>query len=302
MSHIGNIGRKMLTAQCFPYILGGTKRKDVLLMKKKEGTVTPISVALAPKYDATKERDENIVGQRIAEARKKKGMSIAAFSDYLENFGVKISTGGAGKWETGYSIPNAYQLIAICTALDIQDQIPFFMSNYAPALNSEGERKVAEYKEDLIASGKYRPAPRLTAIRRIERPVYEMPVSAGTGNFLDDGRFEMVSVPENMLPEGTDFGVRVTGDSMEPMYHDGQIAWVKECAQVNIGEVGIFIYDGEGFIKVYDEQEPDEDHADDYTDSYGVVHNQPVLVSLNEKYADRIIAPGRFFKTVGKVL
>jgi len=267
---------------------------------KKEGKVTPIS---AGKYDATKEKNENIVGQRIAEARKKKGMSIVDFSKYMENFGVKISRGGAGKWETGYSIPNAYQLIAICTALDIQDQLPFFIGDYTPTLNDEGERKVAEYKADLIASGKYRPAPKQSStIRFVECPVYDMPVSAGTGNFLDDGQYEMVSVPENMLPSGTDFGVRVTGDSMEPMYHDGQIVWVKECSQVGVGEVGIFIYDGDGFIKVYNEQAPDEDHTEEYTDSYGMIHNQAVLVSLNEKYADRVIEPGRFFKTVGRVL
>ena len=273
------------------------------MLFRSEGKVTPITAARAAVYDAEKEKEENIVGQRITEARKKKVLSIAAFSEYLKGFGVKISTGGAGKWETGYSIPNAYQLIAICNALDIQDQIPFFMGNYTPALNSEGERKVTEYKADLVASGKYRPAPRLGSnIRGIERPVYEMPVSAGTGNFLDDGRYEMVSVPENILPEGTDFGVRVTGDSMEPMYHSGQIVWVKECAQVNVGEVGIFIYDGDGYLKVYDEQEPDEDHAEEYTDSYGVLHNQPVLVSLNDKYDPRVVEPGRFFKTVGRVL
>ena len=267
---------------------------------KKEGKVTPISAA---KYDAAKEKEENVVGQRIAEARKKKGMSIVAFSEYMANFGVKISSGGAGKWETGYSIPNAYQLIAICTALDIQDQLPFFIGDYTPTLNDEGERKVAEYNADLVASGKYRPSPKQSsAIRLVECPVYDMPVSAGTGNFLDDGRYEMVSVPENMLPSGTDFGVRVTGDSMEPMYHDGQIVWVKECAQVHVGEVGIFIYDGDGFIKVYDEQEPEEDRAEEFTDSYGMVHLQPVLVSLNEKYPPREIETGKYFKTVGRVL
>ena len=29
-----------------------------------------------------------------------------------------------------------------------------------------------------------------------------------------------------MLPEDTTFGVRISGDSMEPEFHDGQIAWV----------------------------------------------------------------------------
>lgn len=272
-------------------------------MKRIEGTVIPIASAQARAYDAAKEKEENIVGLRIAEARKKKGLSIAAFSVYLEQYGVKISTGGAGKWETGYSIPNAYQLIAICNALDIEDQIPFFMKNYMPALNAEGERKVEEYKADLIASGKYRPAPRLTSvIRFVEMPVSSLAVSAGTGNFLDDGNFEMISFPEDKVPEGADFGIRVSGDSMEPVYHDGQIVWVQECDQIAVGQVGVFIYDGEGYLKMYSEQEPDDSIADEFTDSFGTVHPQPVLESYNRNYDPRAIRPGAVFHVVGKVL
>ena len=271
-------------------------------MKKKEGKITPISAAQGMAYDAAREKEENIVGLRLAEARKRKGFSIATFSEYLQNFGVKISTGGAGKWETGYSIPNAYQLIAICKALEIEDQLQFFTGNYAPELNETGIRKVQEYRADLIASGKYRPTPRRKAIRFIDMPVSNLAVSAGTGNFLDDGNFEMISFPEDKVPDGADFGIRVSGDSMEPVYHDGQIVWVQECDQVGLGQVGVFIYDGEGYLKMYSEQEPDESVADDFTDSYGTVHPQPVLESYNQKYEPREIRPGTVFQVVGRVL
>ena len=176
------------------------------------------------------------------------------------------------------------------------------MKNYTPALNSEGERKVQEYRADLIASGKYRPAPRRTAIRFIDMPVSNLAVSAGTGNFLDDGNFEMISFPEDKVPDGADFGIRVSGDSMEPVYHDGQIVWVQECEQVGISQVGVFIYDGEGYLKMYSEQEPEESVADDFTDSYGTVHPQPVLESYNQKYDPRPIRPGTVFQVVGRVL
>ena len=58
-----------------------------------------------------------------------------------------------------------------------------------------------------------------------------------------------------------------TGCSYCSYYHDGQIVWGKQCGQVNIGEVGIFTYDGEGYIKVYDEQEPDEEQQEAFSDS-----------------------------------
>ncbi len=272
-------------------------------MKKKEGKIVPISAAQGMKYDAAAEMDVNVIGLKIREARKKKGLSIAGFTERLKAFGCDVSVGAAGKWELGYSIPNAYQLVAICLALEIEDQIPFFMKNYTPALNSEGERKVQEYRADLIASGKYRPAPRQSkVIRFIDMPVSDLPVSAGTGNFLDDGNFEMISFPEDKVPDGADFGIRVSGDSMEPVYHDGQIVWVQECEQVGIGQVGVFIYDGEGYLKMYSEQEPDEAVADDFMDSYGTIHPQPVLESYNQKYEPRPIRPGTVFQVVGRVL
>lgn len=255
------------------------------------------------KYDAAAEKRENIVGVRIAQARKRKGLSIAAFSALLGRYGVKISTGGAGKWETGYSIPNAYQLIAICNALEIEDQIPFFMGGYSPALNSEGERKVAEYRDDLIASGKYCPAPKQAGvITYITMPVSNLCVSAGTGAFLDDGNFEMISFPADKVPEGADFGVRVSGDSMEPVYHDGQIVWVQECDTIGVGQVGVFIYDGDGYLKKYGEREPDGDVLEEFTDSFGAVHPQPVMESYNEKYEPKAVLPSARFQVVGRVL
>ena len=274
-------------------------------MKNKEVNENNPSSSLmnTQKYNAADEKEKNIIGQRITEARKSKGLSLLSFSKLLATYGVTISTGGAGKWETGYSIPNAYQLIAICNALDIMDQLPSFMGNYMPALNDTGLKKVEEYKADLVASGRYRPSPKLTTIITYVRiPVSNLCVSAGTGAFLDEGNFEMIDFPADEVPTGADFGVRVSGDSMEPHYHDGQIVWIHECETLSPGEVGVFIYDGEGYIKVYEEQDPDEGSADDYTDSYGVIHRQPVLWSYNPAYEPRPVRPSALFQIVGRVL
>jgi hypothetical protein len=55
-------------------------------------------------------------------------------------------------------------------------------------------------------------------------------------------------------------------------------------------------------LKKYDEHTPDKSQAELLTDSYGVVHNQPVLVSLNTKYSPILISPEQRFEIVGKVL
>lgn len=253
-------------------------------------------------YDAATEKSENTIGQRIAEARKNAGMSQQSFADFLTSFGLDIQKAAESQWETGRTVPNAYQLVAICAALDIDD-VRFFIKSNTPALNEEGQRRVAEYKADLIASGRYRPVSKAkSVIRYREMPVSSLVASAGTGAFLDDGNFDMVSFPENSIPDEAEFGIRVSGDSMEPVYHDGQIVWVEQCDNIGIGEVGIFILDGDGYIKSYDEQEPDDSIKENFIDAYGVMHNQPVLVSYNQAYRPRTVSPSSDFRLVGRVL
>lgn len=254
-------------------------------------------------YNADAEHELNIIGIRISEARRNRGLSLKAFSNLLRDYGVAVSGGAISKWEMGTRVPNAYQLIAICNALGVEDELPFFMEAYHPMLNEEGQRKVGEYRADLIASGKYRPEPQVkNIVKYISMPVSTLTVSAGTGSFLDEGNFEMIDFPESSVPDRAEFGIRVSGDSMEPVYHDGQIVWVQQCERVGIGEVGVFICDGDGYLKAYGEQEPDESMADELTDSYGVIHPQPVMISYNQAYEPRVISPTSKFQVVGRVL
>ncbi len=255
-------------------------------------------------YNAADEQALNIIGQRIAQARNRTGLSLVKFSRLLANYGVSVSSVAINKWELGYTVPSAYQLVAVSKALNMDVDFSVFTNTpLMPELNEEGLKKVAAYKADLIATGKYKPKPTVNnPIRFVDMRVSSLAVSAGTGAFLDEGNFEMVSFPEHTVPQGADFGLYVTGDSMEPVYHDGQIVWVQQCEQIGIGEVGIFIYDGEGYIKMYDEQKPDDDELESYTDSYGVVHMKPVLHSFNKKYAPRVISAHAGFEIVGRVL
>ena len=136
----------------------------------------------------------------------------------------------------------------------------------------------------------------------MDMPVSLLSVSAGTGEFMDENNFETISFPEDTVPYGAEFGVRVAGDSMEPVYQNGQIVWVQRCVSLRPGEVGIFVYDGNGYMKLYTEQDPDEDRAEAFTDSYGMTHSQIVLVSYNKKYDPIVVQPESSFGVVGRVL
>ncbi len=252
-------------------------------------------------YNAAKDRECNYIGNQIRAARKSMKLSLEQLSQILMGYGVDIGRVAVNKWEKGISIPSAYQLLAVCAALHLEDGFDYFVSNTKrPLLNAEGRRKVKEYREDLIASGKYREVPPVLEIRYLDMPVSDLPVSAGTGAFLDEGNFEMVSFPESSIPDGAEFGVRVSGDSMEPVYHDGQIVWVQRCETLRTGEVGVMIYDGQGYIKAYAEQEPDDPEA--YLSSDGVRRMQPVMVSYNKAYAPKPASPELEFRIVGRVL
>lgn len=261
-----------------------------------------------PFYNAEQERRENIIGQRIQEVRKAHGVSLEGLGYLLSQYGIDMKQTGIGRWESGTVIPNAYQLMALSHIFQIEDPKTLFTETPtdADALNEEGLRKVREYKEDLIASGKYRPAPAPAAGSNVlkfrEMPMSLLPVSAGPGAFLDENNFELRRFPADEIPDGAEFAIRISGDSMEPVYSSGQIIWVQLCKQLRPGDVGIFEYDGNGYVKMYDEQYPEETFLDEYTTSDGQVLPQPVLVSYNEAYAPRPVNPNTSFCIIGRVL
>ena len=100
-----------------------------------------------------------------------------------------------------------------------------------------------------------------------KRPIllYDLPVSAGPGVYLDDSTAATINVPDNEKTRNSDYALRISGNSMEPKYHDGDILLVQNADSVDIGELGIFVLDGNGYFKKY---------------------GGDTLVSLNPEYGD----------------
>ena len=86
-----------------------------------------------------------------------------------------------------------------------------------------------------------------------KRPVvlYELPVSAGVGTFLDGIGTSDILIPDNAKTGDADYALRISGNSMEPKYHNGDILLVEETDGVEVGEAGIFILDGAGYFKIF---------------------------------------------------
>lgn len=267
------------------------------------GKDTHNALAAPEGYNAASAKAHNLIGEKIAAARRLRGLSLNAFSQLLGRYGLSIQRQGLGKWESGDAVPNGYQLLAVCHALEIEDGLAYFTGQAPEALNAAGLQKLCAYKQDLIASGRYKPEQIAeTKITYIEMPVSTLSAAAGTGTFLDEENFDLMRFPAASVPAGAEFGIRVRGDSMEPVYQDGQIVWVKTCNSLRPGEVGIFMYDGNGYIKVYGEQTPEASLEDAYRDMNGDLRMQPVLISYNENYAPRPVSPELGFCIVGRVL
>ena len=258
-------------------------------------------------YNAETERKMNRIGKKIQEIRQSRGIQQKELSRMLKNYGVSVSAAAISKWEMGDAVPNPYQLFALCSALHYDHINEFFTTgDYAglSELNKEGQAKVQEYIRILTASKLFTNNTERVrkTLSKIEIKVFDLPASAGTGAFIDSDSFEKVSFPEQDVPEGTDFGIRIYGNSMMPNYRDGQIAMVHRQDTLRNGDIGIFLVDNDAYIKQYTERVPDKKERDEYTAHDGTVYPKITLVSLNPEYKNITVKPSQRLTVIGKVL
>ena len=229
---------------------------------------------------------KNDIGKIINSIREGRGMSQKELALSLEKYGIAVTNQAVSKWENGTTLPNAHQFIALCDVLDIEDVAGVFLGKKTEGifegLNSAGIKKAMEYIELLRASGMYKSGGEIINLRKL--PLYDIAVSAGTGQFLDSDRYELIEVGEE-VPITANFGVRISGDSMEPRFQDGQIVWVTQDRNLRTGDIGIFLYDGDVYCKKLEKT------------SSGVR-----LLSENPKYRPISVRPEREFRVFGRVV
>ncbi|MCR5822984.1 MAG: helix-turn-helix domain-containing protein [Lachnospiraceae bacterium] len=256
------------------------------------------------------------IGTTIAKKRKEAKLSQGELAERMGDFGFNPSAASVSSWEKDVSVPNALQFLALCKVLGIRNINGEFLKDEIGigdpfgGLNAEGRKRAEEYIALLLLSDEYREKKKTPeilgidkAIRRIDktekgdkveikiRPaatriikLFDLPVSAGTGEFLDGEDYEEVEVGEE-VSASADFGLRIKGNSMEPRYKDGQTVWVKSCKDLSDGEIGIFLLNGDAYCK---KLKKDKDGVS--------------LISLNPSYKPIRIKDGDVITILGKVL
>lgn len=229
------------------------------------------------------------VGQIISNNRKKKGLSQPELAAALEKEGFNISYKTISSWEKDGSEPSVTTFMVLCKVLEIADVYEEYFGcnpkNPVMKLNEEGRERVLEYTELLVNSEKFnKTSADIVAFPTREIRLYTTMVSAGTGNFLEGEDYEVIEVGDD-VPEGADFGVRITGDSMKPKFLNHQTIWVHRQDYLDNGEIGIFCLNDMSYCKKLQD------------DNDGLF-----LISLNKKYDPIPVKDTDSFRIFGKVV
>ncbi len=114
--------------------------------------------------------------------------------------------------------------------------------------------------------------------------IFDQPVSAGPGNFLEGDEFEEYPHDASVPAEAT-FGIRISGDSMKPFCNTSDVLWVHSQNTLEHNETGIFLLDGQAYCKKLQ------------SNKKGIA-----LVSLNKKYQPIPVNEYSDFRVLGKVV
>lgn len=219
------------------------------------------------------------LSDRIKEARLKSGLTQEQLADKI---GAAKST--VTGYEKGNRIPPAATvgLIADATNVDAnflyQDEVKERKENNVSLEELSMIKKYRLIKKhspdgasvvDTVLDREYSIAEKLKEqkehIEEVEKGTFQNDIhnadirlinyyyrlaSAGTGQIVFDmpptKKIEIPDVPEY---KKVDYAIGVNGDSMEPEYNDGDILLIEMTEDIENGEIGIFIVEGESYVK-----------------------------------------------------
>lgn len=246
------------------------------------------------------------IGKRLKEARENVGLKQSELGKL-----VGVTGGAIANYENEVSHPKEPVMYALINALHVEPNFLFqdcvkTLSQSNRGLTREA-REVAEAYQGLDERGKgairaaiqyeRHPATEPAKPKMPPKPkrqdgiaeirVYDQVAAAGLGNYLDEPAAHTEEFPLEAVPERADFGVVISGDSMEPAIKNGATVFVQAVPTVEHGEIGIFVLNGKAYCK---RLEIDRSRR------------EVRLVSLNPAYEDIIIKPSDRLDTQGKVV
>ena len=238
-------------------------------------------------------------GGKIKEARKAKNLTQKQLA---EKIGAKHNS--VSDWENNKNKPDPDTIELLCGVLDITPNYLLSLETveFSPVekLLIKKYRSLDPHGQDMVDTILVKEYERVSKYGKLTAPAtiiefhpkqdnnllvlpyFRAGVSAGTGIFIlgneaeDD--IELPALPEY---EAADFAIDINGDSMEPDFSHDDIALVQRDAEMHIGDIGVFIVNGDAFIKELGEKE---------------------LISRNKDYKNIPIHEGDNVVCMGKVI
>lgn len=215
---------------------------------------------------------------RLRIARTESGLKQ---QDVADKLGIKANT--ISNWEKGRTEPDIDTFVKLCEIYNI-DCADLLSDVYAfkrisrdislfefehikkyRALDATGRAHVdavMEWEGDRMKLLQERSANIISLESRINTPAkrrisyYYRNASAGTGELVLDPLPEKdLEIPDIPKYRDVSYAIGVNGDSMEPIYHDGDVLLVEATGELKIGDIGIFLVNNECYVKKMGETE-----------------------------------------------
>lgn len=201
------------------------------------------------------------IGSRIKEARTALNYTQSELAEALE-----ITTGAVANYENEVSVPKPEILYKLMNVLKCDANYLYqdmYNSKNNDFIISSNEQSLIKKYRSLDGYGRKAINNLLeveyercnTVIEEdmpayITKPYYAVGASAGNGEYLfDDLDKTSITLPDTPLNNKADLVIAVRGHSMEPTYQDGDKLLVKKQSELNVGDIGVFIINGESFVK-----------------------------------------------------
>ena len=234
------------------------------------------------------------IGLKIKEFRDQRGLTQKELADLIEMGNTTIAN-----YEKGFRTPKKNTLFKIANALNvtIDDLFPILKQSDNSIIESIEEilfkLDPEPYQRNVLTCAERQLEEQKQAKKRLAEVhdifveyiaynYYDQPVSAGTGQYLNEVQIETIQLPVKV---DADFVCPIDGDSMEPDYKSGDYVFVKLSVDLPNAAVGVFDYEGEAYIK-----------------QLIIEKDKAYLRSFNKKYKDIPINSDSDFRIIGKVV
>ena len=190
---------------------------------------------------------------RIKQLCKQNGIPISKLEEECG-----ISRNSIGRW--GQSVPSVDKVQKVAEYFNVS--LDWLVSGRDVLLSDQSSAilrkwaKLDDFGKTLVTQimdGEIERSQRIRDLSDIQRTVPMLrslqPASAGTGIEIGIADMEIVFVDDTPETRKANFIVSVRGDSMLPIYQDGDQLLIERAEDVGIGEIGLFVVNGQGFVK-----------------------------------------------------